>query len=416
MKNTYRIQVIGALLIGLALAGSAMPFDASAQSFEDFKNAQQQTQKEKGPGAEQAEFEAYQQNVHDEFEQYKQIVAEEFKKYKQQILEKWEKAEVSTDKRWVEYSENYEDRRIVDFEQGFIELDLLVDEDETDTAIEKAVDQKLADLVVEDQKTAYERDQLAQNIEKQIKQKVKDVKTEEVQKEPVLTKVITGTDQPSKKQVNEAVSGLKEKSTVTKKPSGKDKTKQVVNVKAPLPPDSIRKKALEYQDEVTEFSGQRGVDPALVFAVIHTESAFNPMARSHVPAYGLMQIVPQSAGKDASAMLFGKPRLLSPSYLYNGQKNINVGTSYLYILFNRYLKKIESPKSRMYCAIAAYNTGAGNVAKAFTGTTNIGRAAGKINQMTPDAVYDHLIANLPYEETRHYLERVTRRMEMYAAM
>lgn len=416
MKPMSLVKIICFALIGLALATAPVAFHATAQSFEEFKQSRQQMFNEESPESEQVGFEAYKQNVRAEFEDYRKIVDEEFAKYKKQILEKWKTAEVSTDKRWVQYSENYENRRIVDFEQGFIELDMIVDKSENQSVIDKAIDEKLADLVVEDQKTAYERDQLAQNIEKEIKKKAKDVKTEEVKPEPVLTKVITGTDKPSEKQVDKAVADLKQKATVTQKSAQKNDTKQVVSVKTPLPPDAIRKKAMEYEGDVKDYAGRRDLDTALVFAVIHTESAFNPMARSYVPAYGLMQIVPQSAGKDASAMLYGEPRLLSPSYLYNGRQNINVGTSYLYLLFNRYLKKIESPESRLYCAIAAYNTGAGNVAKAFVGTTNIGKAAPVINQMTPDAVYQHLIDNLPYEETRHYLERVTRRMEMYAAL
>ena len=83
-----------------------------------------------------------------------------------------------------------------------------------------------------------------------------------------------------------------------------------------------------------------------------------------MPAYGLMQIVPESAGKDATQQLFGQPKLLAPSYLYNSDNNIQVGTTYLNILYYRYLRKIENPTSRLYCTIAAYNTGAGNVAKA----------------------------------------------------
>jgi len=67
------------------------------------------------------------------------------------------------------------------------------------------------------------------------------------------------------------------------------------------------------------------------------------MAKSSVPAYGLMQIVPQSAGLDATEFVYGKPVLLSPSYLYNDKNNVNIGTAYLHILNYRYLKKIKNP-------------------------------------------------------------------------
>ena len=70
----------------------------------------------------------------------------------------------------------------------------------------------------------------------------------------------------------------------------------------------------------------------------------------------------------------------------------------------------------MYCAIAAYNTGVGNVAKAFNNGQSVGMSdavVAKINAMSPDAVYDFLKVNLPYEETRRYLVKVKSRMEKY---
>src|SRR5690606_39614355 len=75
--------------------------------------------------------------------------------------------------------------------------------------------------------------------------------------------------------------------------------------------------------------------------ILETESAFNPMAKSPIPAFGLMQIVPSSAGQDATAKLFGKPKLLAPSYLYNAENNIRVGAAYFNILYYRYFRSEE---------------------------------------------------------------------------
>jgi membrane-bound lytic murein transglycosylase C len=67
----------------------------------------------------------------------------------------------------------------------------------------------------------------------------------------------------------------------------------------------------------------------------------------------------------------------------------------------------------LYCAIAGYNTGAGNVAWAFTGNYNVTQAAKSINRMTPAEVYDHLLANLRYDEPKHYLKNVHARSMQY---
>jgi membrane-bound lytic murein transglycosylase C len=177
----------------------------------------------------------------------------------------------------------------------------------------------------------------------------------------------------------------------------------------------MHKKADSYRATVTEFAKKEGLNPALVLAIIHTESAFNPMARSPVPAFGLMQIVPTSAGKDASAYVYGKASLLTPSYLYNSENNIKMGCAYLHILYFNYLSSIEDSESRLYCTIAAYNTGAGNVARAFSGNANVKQAAVLINKMQPSEVYRHLQVRLPYQETRDYVERVNRRYQSYLA-
>ncbi|MGL4628533.1 MAG: transglycosylase SLT domain-containing protein, partial [Cetobacterium sp.] len=136
--------------------------------------------------------------------------------------------------------------------------------------------------------------------------------------------------------------------------------------------------------------------------------------RSHIPAYGLMQIVPVSAGKDISKRLYGEVRIFTPEYLYNGEKNIEAGVNYLNLLYYSYLKGVKDPISRKYCTIAAYNTGSGNVAKAFTGNTNLSKALPIINSMSSKEVYNKLLKDLPYAETKGYLKKVTERDKYYS--
>ncbi|MEA3314638.1 MAG: transglycosylase SLT domain-containing protein, partial [Campylobacterota bacterium] len=175
----------------------------------------------------------------------------------------------------------------------------------------------------------------------------------------------------------------------------------------------MMKKAEKFKSTILENSEKQKVPPALVYAIMHSESSFNPMARSHIPAFGLMQIVPKSAGIDAYQYLYKKKRVLTSDYLYNSDKNINIGSAYLHILYYRYLRKIKDPQSKLYCTIAAYNTGAGNVAKAFIGSRNISKASVKINSISSDEVYQKLLKDLPYDETKNYLKKVTKRISSY---
>jgi len=166
-------------------------------------------------------------------------------------------------------------------------------------------------------------------------------------------------------------------------------------------------------DEVKKFSKKYDVAISVILAIIETESSYNPRAISRVPAFGLMQLVPKTAGIDAHNYVHGKKKLLSPDYLFDETNNLQLGTAYFKLLKSRYLRKINDPKSRFYCAVSSYNTGVGNLAKTFTGKKNLSKAAKVINKMTAEEVYLFLLENLPAEETRNYLKKIVNRRAKY---
>ncbi|MDB3978590.1 murein transglycosylase domain-containing protein [Pseudomonadales bacterium] len=179
-----------------------------------------------------------------------------------------------------------------------------------------------------------------------------------------------------------------------------------VTVTIPLRADYLSERAKRYDQAVLDEADRRGLPASLIYAIMETESHFNPRARSHVPAFGLMQLVPKSGGVDAYNYVYGEKKILAPEYFFQPDQNVELGTAYLDLLFRRYLRSITDEQSRLYCTIAAYNTGAGNVAKAFTGKASVGAAASLINALSAEEVYEHLIENLPYDETRNYLRKV----------
>ncbi len=97
-----------------------------------------------------------------------------------------------------------------------------------------------------------------------------------------------------------------------------------------------------YRPAIDRIAKLHGVDRALVRAVIHAESAFNPQARSRVGAQGLMQLMPQTAAE------------LGVSNPFDPEQNIEGGVRYLAMLLERYDKD-------MRLATAAYNAGPGAV-------------------------------------------------------
>jgi soluble lytic murein transglycosylase-like protein len=93
---------------------------------------------------------------------------------------------------------------------------------------------------------------------------------------------------------------------------------------------------------VREAANRHNMDPALVRAVIETESNWNPKAYSHKGAGGLMQLIPTTAQK------YGAYDVFDP------QQNINAGVKHLKWLLERYNGNLD-------LALAAYNAGEGAV-------------------------------------------------------
>jgi len=119
-----------------------------------------------------------------------------------------------------------------------------------------------------------------------------------------------------------------------------------------------------YDSYIRESAERNGVDPALMKAMMHTESAFNPNARSPVGAQGLMQLMPATA------------RRFNVSNPWNPADNIEGSAKYIAWLMRRFNNNVEH-------AVAGYNAGEGNVDK-YGGIP-------------------------PFKETRNYVQRVMSR-------
>ncbi len=186
------------------------------------------------------------------------------------------------------------------------------------------------------------------------------------------------------------------------------KKKKIVSVEIAMVPDHLEKRAKRYKQDVFKRAEKYRVAPSYIFGTMQTESYFNPLAVSHIPAYGLMQIVPTTAGVDAYEALYGKKRVVPPPYLYDPANNIKMGTKYIQIIRERYLRGVKDEQSLTYLTATAYNAGIGSLYRSFTGSKR-GRkeAIAKINTMTSDEVYKHLRTSPKLtKEAKNYVKKM----------
>lgn len=124
-----------------------------------------------------------------------------------------------------------------------------------------------------------------------------------------------------------------------------------------------------------------GLDPSWLFGIARQESAFNPSARSHAGALGLMQVMPQT-GK-LIAKLINRP-LKKTSELLNPSRNVELGSAYLKRMY-------DQNQRNPVLATASYNAGPHRVSRWLPNTT------------LPADIW---IENIPFNETRKYTSNV----------
>lgn len=168
--------------------------------------------------------------------------------------------------------------------------------------------------------------------------------------------------------------------------------------------DHLEQREFQYADLIKKASNEYDISIDLIYAIIQTESSFNPYAVSHAGAYGLMQVIPKTAGADVFKLVKNKSGIPTKEYLFNPANNIDTGTAYFYILKNRYLRDITHATNKHYSMVSAYNGGSGGVFSTFDPSKT--KAINEINSLQPSQLYWALTNKHPKAEARRYLEKV----------
>jgi soluble lytic murein transglycosylase len=145
------------------------------------------------------------------------------------------------------------------------------------------------------------------------------------------------------------------------------------------------------EDALLAESEEHGLDAGFVAALIRQESMFNPTATSPVGARGLMQVMPDLAGRLAQSLAYP---VWDPVLLYQPDVSLQIGAFHLQELAGRYGQPAH--------ILAAYNAGASRVE----------RWSQRIGVDDPEVFTDRI----PFAETRGYVRAIQRNQDIYRSL
>ena len=145
----------------------------------------------------------------------------------------------------------------------------------------------------------------------------------------------------------------------------------------------------KYEASLRKYSLEHSVEDLLILSVIKAESKFDEKALSNKYAYGLMQITEPTAEEIADLLNIKDFHI---NMLFDTDMNIRMGSYYLSTLINEF--------DNLETAIAAYNSGPGNVNKWLTD-----------EKYSKDKI---TLYNIPFKETDRYVKKVRVNYNMYS--
>jgi len=317
----------------------------------------------------------YKDQVQHNYKIYKNQINTNIEKYSKIVGSLWGENEIkfSSKHEAIHYDENFRLRDKINFENNTLIIESI------DTVDINKFNEKLNEL---------RKDTLSQTIKK----------------DPIDS----DANQPIQiyNKANNIYKKILPNKNITKKDISKrvDNGKIIYSVKIPFVKNSIKIRANIFMDDIDKYSKKYSIDKEYILGIIHTESSFNPEARSKAYALGLMQIVPSTGGLDAYIELTGIRKIPSRAYLLNPTKNIELGCLYINKIQNKYLRGIKNKKSLYYCTSTSYNAGIGTLKRSFSPKNYIT----KVNSMNSTEVYKHLQKSFFTKEARNYVVKVAK--------
>lgn len=145
----------------------------------------------------------------------------------------------------------------------------------------------------------------------------------------------------------------------------------------------------KYQDLVEKYSTEYNLPQTLLYAILHTESSFNPQAVSSVGARGLMQLT-ESTFEWVRSRLKEEDQTTFDD-MFDPETNVRYGGYLLFYLFSRFGEE-DVVLSAYHAGMGAVSNWLENPSYSSDGTT---------------------LDTIPYDDTRWYVHKISNTQEKY---
>ena len=431
LKTTVAACIAG---MGCACVVIGMPSMIIASDPMEEINKRFQQRKETGDAAlldVHQQYRAQRAAMEVQWKQREQAIADRWQEVKREAEKKWDHARRSNQTEWIDYSPSYEARSTVDFEHGVIAITVLVPIGEAGSsqadpaavllAMKEAQAEagaagapRFAEASAADPASVMIARAALPAAWTKIVQQFEQVFSKEARAgRPVLAnQVVAKSGAPVAPQAAKSFveSEVIPNAVVEDKPMQAQDgiTRVQVTATVSLASDHLRQRAQLYREEVAVHAKRHGLDPRLLYAIIHTESYFNPLAQTPAPAYGLMLLVPRGPARDAYNYLYKNDIVLDDGYLQDPAHNVELGAAYLHLLRRQLVPNMEDGEKNNYLVACAYTWG-------LDKTRDQILKQARVQDLTSTQVFTLLSQKTP-ENTRAYLNRVKDRIAMYESL
>ncbi len=310
-------------------------------------------------------------NITKKHQEFEVLFKKSVKTHKEKILQKWPSLEISSKTKWVQYSNNYKYKKVIDYKKSIIMVSTISNNSKSAFQDIKLLAKEIFVFNIRD---ALRND----NINKNIYSKLQIIDEIQIRNLNILY------DQIDKKEQSKIIKELSSQKFMQKS----YKEKKIFTAFYKLNKSFSKNIYNIYEKKITPIARKYKIPKELLLSIVYTNTHFNPLAIDYETiSFGFGQLNPKNMAQKAYFSVFGINEFVTARYLFDINNNLNLSAKYLSMLYNNEFKSISNYYSKIYFTIMAYKEAEHLIHEYF----NTKDSYASINATLPSFVYKTLL-------------------------